>query len=82
MPFVLLLLISLSIGVILAVIDGGLLFLRKSKLAGFIILVIGLLMTFLKHDPGADIISRVLPRKNKGSIPLINLTLVILTGIR
>jgi hypothetical protein len=44
MTFVLLLLAILLLGVILAVIGGVLLFLQKSKLAGFILLGVGLLM--------------------------------------
>jgi hypothetical protein len=47
MAFVLLILAILLFGVILVVIGGVLLLLRKSKLAGFIILGVGLLMTLV-----------------------------------
>ena len=47
MAFTLLLLVLLLSGLILAVMGGVLLFLQKSKLAGFIILSIGLLMTLV-----------------------------------
>jgi len=47
MAFTLVLLAILLLGVILAVIGGVLLFLRKSRLAGFILLGVGLLMTMV-----------------------------------
>jgi len=47
MTFTLLMLAMLVLGVILIVIGGILLFLQKSKLAGFIVLGIGLLTTLL-----------------------------------
>lgn len=47
MTFILLMLAILVLGVILIVIGAGLLFLQKSKLAGFIVLGVGLLTTLL-----------------------------------
>ncbi len=47
MTFTLMMLAILVLGVILAVIGGVLLFLQKSKLAGFIVLGVGLLTTLL-----------------------------------
>ena len=47
MTFTLILLAILLLGVILAIIGGGLLFFQKSRLAGFIALGVGLLITAL-----------------------------------